>query len=227
MTLSPSVCCGFTASFNSFQVFLSPRLPEHPQTTFTYWFSCFVETVLFPHQCFFTFCVGLTVLCISRFVVVVAPVLCMWYYVHLILLFSLCFSLTEELMFLQVLLRNTLNCLRRWKAQTMALTRWLNILQNEVCWKNKQQKKRVNEPDAFRLHSLKACGFPWRKTLKSLRNANAKTRHFDLVVCYVAFAHGELVILWAQAWPRPMNQIRSKWKPLCQSCSEDSKQLSL
>lgn len=100
------------------------------------------RSVLFSHQLFFSFFCFMSSLQLN-----VAHGLSLWlvypwfqYYVHLIILSELCFFLTGELMFHQELLRNTLNFLRRWKAQRMALTRWLNILQYEVCWKTKQQQ---------------------------------------------------------------------------------------
>lgn len=63
MTLSPSVCCGFTSSFNSFQVFLSPFLPENQQTILAYLFSCSVEvSFIFPPVFLFFFCFMLCLL---------------------------------------------------------------------------------------------------------------------------------------------------------------------
>lgn len=133
--LSPSVCCGFTSSFNSFQVFFS-----HLSSLIIYrlsWLICshaWWRSVLFSQQfSFFLFCV-------------VFPVRCCWLFVccgtRLVFLLShLDFFLAGELMFHQVLLRNTLNFLRRWKAQRMALTRWLNILTYEVYWNKTTSNK--------------------------------------------------------------------------------------
>lgn len=143
-----SVCCGFTSSFNTFQVFLSPFLPGNKNITQQLLLLVLV-LVLGAGQVDFLFCWGgrlhgsraLTACCCVDS--------CVWlWFFALLLCVNWTFSPAGLLMFQRVHLRNTLSCLRRWSAQRKALTRWLNILKFDVCGKEKKKIKTIREQQA-------------------------------------------------------------------------------
>lgn len=206
MTLSPSVCCGFTSSFNSFQVFLSPFLPENQQTILAYLFSCSVEvSFIFP------------------------PVFLLFFCFMLCLLFSVCHSLFSSytctiliLFFLIVFL----SCRRidvspsafkkhsqLFEAMKSSEEGTYKVTEYFAVWSMlEKQTTAIQWASQMPLDCalLKPVAFLERRCSKSKKMQMQNMALWLCCLLYTTSTNGELVILWAQAWPGLMNQIKSE-----------------
>lgn len=218
MTLSPSVCCGFTSSFNKLSG-ISLFFPTWKSTNFLGLFVlmlgggqfCFFSanlSVFFPH----CFCSS------TEHTVVLAPVHVSFFCYYVVFTVFLCHRIID------VSPRAFKKHSQVFEAMKSSEDGTYKVTEHFAVWSMLEKQTAANEWESqmpLDWALLKHVAVLEERCTKS-KKYKCKIRHFDLVLCYISPSH--MISLWAQAWSRLMNHMSSEMEA---TVPRDSKQLSL